>query len=92
MSEQNYQNMEIAPRRPNVALKAIRRALGLKQSDFAPVLNRGEGLLALNFHGRSQSSLGLALAVLNKASINRLIGGGSLTQQSPMRTSNNVRG
>jgi transcriptional regulator with XRE-family HTH domain len=56
MSEQNCQNMEIAPRRPNVALKAIRRALGLKQSDFAALVHFSPSQIASVESGRRTAS------------------------------------
>jgi transcriptional regulator with XRE-family HTH domain len=56
MSEQNHQSIERAPRGPNEALKAIRRAMGIKQSDFAAIVHFSPSQIASVESGRRTAS------------------------------------
>lgn len=56
MSEPNHQLLERAPGKPNEALKALRRAMSIKQSDFAALVNFSPSQIASVESGRRTAS------------------------------------
>lgn len=56
MAEPNRQLLERAPGKPNEALKALRRAMGIKQSDFAALVHFSPSQIASVESGRRTAS------------------------------------